>query len=143
MNRHTTEIRVRYADTDRMGVVYYANYLVWMEVARTEYLRAEGLPYRRMEEEHGIFLPVKEAFVDYKASATYDDIVLVTSWVDAYKRVSITIAYEIANKEDGRLLATGYTLHPFIGKDGKILRTLPDEIHAVFAAEARKNDGTS
>lgn len=128
MDPRLAEIRVRYADTDQMGVVYYANYLVWMEVGRTEYLRNIGMAYRDMESVDGIVLPVKEAHVDYKASARYDDIVIVKSSIEEFTRACMKIAYEITNKADGKLLATGYTVHPFVNREMKITR-LPVAIY--------------
>ncbi|MBI4977498.1 MAG: acyl-CoA thioesterase [Spirochaetes bacterium] len=134
MDPKITEIRVRYADTDQMSVAYYANYLVWMEVGRTEYLRNLGIPYRDMERDDDIILPVKEAFVDYKSSARYDDVVAVKSYIAELGRASVKIGYELSNKDDGRLLATGYTLHPFVNRAGKIIR-IPEKIRAVLEKE--------
>ncbi|MEK6794391.1 MAG: thioesterase family protein [Spirochaetota bacterium] len=122
MDPRCAEIRVRYADTDQMGVTYYANYLVWMEVGRTEYLRNIGITYRDLETVEGIILPVKEAFIDYKASAHYDDIVVVRSTIDEFTRAHMKISYELRLKDDGKLLATGYTVHPFLNREKKITR---------------------
>ena len=115
------EIRVIYADTDQMGVVYHSNYLRYFEIGRTELLRELGI-YKDMEA-CGLFLPVKEAFIDYKISIKYDDIIVVHTSIDKLKNVSLRLKYEIRNKEDSNLLyTTGYTLHPFINKNGEIIR---------------------
>ena len=117
-----TEIRVIYADTDQMGVVYHSNYLRYFEIGRTELLRELGISYKEMEA-CGLFLPVKEVFIDYKISIKYDDVIVVNTCIDKLKNVSLKLKYEIRNKEDSDLLyTTGYTLHPFINKNGEIIR---------------------
>ena len=117
-----TEIRVIYADTDQMGVVYHSNYLRYFEIGRTELLRELGISYKDMEA-CGLFLPVKEVFIDYKISIKYDDIIVINTCIDKLKNVSLKLKYEIRNKEDSDLLyTTGYTLHPFINKNGEIIR---------------------
>ena len=117
-----TEIRVIYADTDQMRVVYHSNYLRYFEIGRTELLRELGISYKEMEA-CGLFLPVKEVFIDYKISIKYDDVIVVHTCIDKLKNVSLKLKYEIRNKEDSDLLyTTGYTLHPFINKNGEIIR---------------------
>ncbi|TKZ35974.1 acyl-CoA thioesterase [Brachyspira catarrhinii] len=116
-----TEIRVIYADTDQMGVVYHSNYLRYFEIGRTELLRELGISYKEMEA-CGLFLPVKEVYIDYKISIKYDDVIVVHTCIDKLKNVSLRLKYEIRNKEDSNLLyTTGYTLHPFINKNGEII----------------------
>ncbi|MCD6336154.1 MAG: acyl-CoA thioesterase [Candidatus Latescibacteria bacterium] len=115
----TCSIRVRYADTDQMGVVYYSRYLEWFEVGRTEYLRALGWPYRRMEEE-GVFLPVVEAHVQYHRSTHYDDLVQVRTRIGEMSGVRLKIECEVWR--EGELLASGYTVHAFLNGDGKPIR---------------------
>jgi acyl-CoA thioester hydrolase len=105
-------IRVRYAETDQMGVVYYANYLVWMEVARMEWCRAAGVNYRDMEREDGIFLAVAEANCRYRSPARFDDEVVVKTWVDEANSRIVIFHYEMAVGE--RLVATGHTRHVFV-----------------------------
>jgi len=117
----TISLRVRYSETDQMGIVYYANYLTWFEVGRTEYCRILGTPYSHWEKE-GILLPVVEASCRYKASARYDDRVNITTWVDELKVSSIRFSYRVTREGDGRLLAEGATRHAFINKEGKLLR---------------------
>jgi acyl-CoA thioester hydrolase len=114
-----TRLRVRYAETDQMGIVYYANYLVWMEVGRVEYCRAAGIRYRDMEIEDGILLTVVEASCRYLSPALYDEEVIVrTSIEEAHPRL-IRFRYEMTCAEDGRRLATGETKHIFCGRDRK------------------------
>ena len=119
--RGTTRIRVTYRDTDQMGFVYYANYLVYFETGRTELLRQMGKAYRQLEEE-GVFLPVLEATCRYNSSARYDDLLEIATTVTRWTRASIDFAYECRRVEDGSLLASGTTRHAFVNRDGKILR---------------------
>ena len=106
-----TVITVRYAETDQMGIVYYANYLVWFEAGRVAWCRAKGFRYRDMEEQDGRFMAVAEATCRYKAPARFeDDIVIRTAVASATEKV-IRFRYEIVNKETRQLLATGETTH--------------------------------
>ena len=111
----TTEVRVRYAETDQMGVVYYANYLVWFEVGRVELLRALGFSYRVLEAEHGCILPVIEATCRYRASARYDDQILIEARPALLRGSILKFAYRILRKaadgEKPALLAEGETTH--------------------------------
>jgi acyl-CoA thioester hydrolase len=118
---HRTQIRVAYGDTDAMGVVYYANYLRWFEVARTEMMRYFGIAYKIMEAE-GVFLPVSEVFCKYHRPAKYDDILIIETRIDFLKKVSMQFSYRILRAEDGVELVTGSTLHGFVSREGKIVR---------------------
>ncbi len=111
---------VSYGETDAMGVVYYANYLHWFEKGRGLYTRERGLSYREVEE-RGIFLPVREAKCRDRASARYDDLVLVRVGIGAWGRASVTFVYEVwLEEQDGRkLLATGETCHACVNGAGK------------------------
>lgn len=131
-NKHInkTEIRIIYADTDQMGVVYHANYLKFFEIGRTEFTRELGISYKTFEE-NNIFLPVKEAFVDYKKPFKYDDIIVVHSYIGKLKNVAVKIDYEIYHKETNALHTAGYTLHPFVNSEGRIVKP-QDEIYNVF-----------
>ena len=120
MKRITMEYRVPYADTDMMGVVYYANYLVIFERARNELMRACGYTYRECEAE-GWALPVTHAEVDYKRPARYDDLLEVTAWCRAHKGVRLEIACEV--RVDGELLVSGFTRHCFVST--KTFRPIP------------------
>ena len=118
---HRTETRVTYADTDAMGVVYYAHYLRWFEMGRAELMRSLGISYREMEGKE-IFLPVSEVFCKYHASARYDDVLSIETSIDFLKRASIQFTYRILRKADGFVLVTGRTLHAFVDRAGKIVR---------------------
>lgn len=132
MNKEfSTEVRVRYADTDQMGVVYYANYLVWLEVARTEFLRSSGIDYRNIEKEKQLALPVVEAYCKYKAPARYDEIIMIRIKVSQVKNSSLRFDYSLFNKENNELLAVAYTTHVFIDKDRRPVR-MPKEIQNMF-----------
>ena len=118
---HRTETRVTYAETDAMGIVYYANYLRWFEVGRTELMRSLGIAYKEMEAQ-GTFLPVSEVFCKYHASARYDDVLIIETSVNFLKRASIQFAYRILRKSDGTELITGSTLHAFVDQEGRIVK---------------------
>jgi acyl-CoA thioester hydrolase len=118
MESVSTQLRVRYAETDQMGVVYHANYIVWMEVGRVEYFRAKGIRYRDMEEE-GILLVVVEAHCRYHSPARYDEEVAIRTWVEEAGPRMISFGYEITDVATGRHLATGETKHVFCGSDQK------------------------
>lgn len=120
MIEHCTNVRVRYAETDKMGFVYYGRYLEWFEVGRTEMLRAMGLPYSTIESD-GLLLPVIEAYCKYRKSATYDEVVQIVSSLAEVPKMKIRINYKILN-ETGELLAEGYTIHIFLTRDGKPAR---------------------
>jgi acyl-CoA thioester hydrolase len=115
---HTTEVKVRYAETDNMGIVYYANYLVWFEVGRTEYLLAEGLDYRQIEKE-GLFMAVVEAHCVYRAPARYGQTLVIHTWPADVKNSSMKFHYKVTLKDDGKLLCEGYTSHVLIDKELK------------------------
>jgi len=125
------EIRVRYADTDQMGVVYYANYFVWLEIARTEFLRSLGLDYWSIEQEKQLALPVIEAYCKYKSPARYDEIILIETKVSQVKNSSLRFDYRLINKDGGTLLAEAYTSHVFIDSQRKPVR-IPEKIREVL-----------
>jgi acyl-CoA thioester hydrolase len=110
-----TELRVRYAETDQMGVVYYANYLVWFELGRVEFMRSLGFDYRQMEVEDGCILPVVEANCRYKAPARYDDVILIEAWPVILRGSFLKFAYRVIRASSARegqlLLAEGETTH--------------------------------
>jgi acyl-CoA thioester hydrolase len=114
--RIRTVFRVRYAETDQMGVAYYANYLVWFEVMRGDFMRAVGVPYRDLEAE-GYRLPIAEAHVRYRKPARYDDPVEVVAWIERLGSRRITFAYRV--ERGGDLLATGWTTHVPVDEGGK------------------------
>jgi len=131
MDAHETRLRVRYAETDQMGVVYYANYIVWMEVGRVEYCKAAGFSYREMERDDGVLLAVVDAHCRYLYPARFDDEVVVkTSMLKANPRM-VQFGYEMLLAEDGRTLATGETSHVFCTRDLKPAR-LPRKYYQRF-----------
>lgn len=127
---HETELRVRYQETDSMGVVYYANYLVWFEVARTEHFKSFGVSYRDMEAD-GLYLMVAGVTCQYKSPARYDDLVRVESWVPEVKNSSLKFGYKLFVGD--RLIATGESVHVFTNKSGKPIR-VPQNIRELCAA---------
>jgi acyl-CoA thioester hydrolase len=126
-----SRVRVRYAETDQMGVVYYANYLVWFEIGRTDLLRQHGWSYREMEVD-GYSLPVIDAQCAYKASAKYDDEIEVRTSGGMVSPVRVKFSYEVVRAADRTLLATGSTVHATLDRDGKPCR-LPERVRALFS----------
>ena len=116
MNKCSVELRVRYEETDQMGVVYYAKHLVWFEIARTEFFRAKGLEYRKLEEEDKIFIPVVEAYCRYKRPLKYDDMVTIIAELTDVGATRATFDYEV--KRGDELAATGTTKHAFVDETG-------------------------
>src|ERR1044071_418319 len=129
MSAVETRIRVRYVETDQMGIVYYANYLIWMEVGRVEYCKARGFNYRDMERDDGAFLVVAEAECRYLAPAMFDDELTVETRVTELRARSVRFSYRILNPCTGQTLATGSTSHIICGKNRKPMR-LPEKYRA-------------
>jgi acyl-CoA thioester hydrolase len=129
---HSTELRVRYAETDRMGVVYYANYLIWCEVGRVEFMRALGRGYAALEAE-GTGLAVAEAKVRYLAPARFDDLVRVETTLTGVRSRAVTFDYVITNAESGLRLATAHTALVSIAKDGR-LTAIPSDFRTALEA---------
>ncbi len=121
---HDAYLRVRYAETDKMGVVYHANYLVWFEIGRTEFCRARGFSYREMEESENSFLVVAESYCRYKAPAYYDDELIVRTRITELRRRSLRFGYEILRVADGTVIAEGETGHVVTDDNGRV-RSLP------------------
>ena len=124
-------VRVRYAETDKMGVVYYANYFVWFEVARADLLRSRGWSYREMEHD-GVSLPVIEAQCRYHRSVRYDDELEVRAEGRLLSKVRMEFTYQVVRRDDGVLAASGSTVHAALDSAGRPCR-LPARIQAVFA----------
>ena len=122
---------MRYAETDKMGVVYYANYLVWFEVGRTDLLRSSGWNYRDLEAE-GIGLPVIEAHCIYRASAKYDDEIEIRTTGEMLSPVRVKFSYEVVRAADAATLATGTTVHATVGRDGRPCR-MPAHVRDVLS----------
>ena len=131
MHKVETRLRVRYAETDQMGIVYYANYFVWMEVGRVDYCRDAGFEYRDMECEDGVMLTVTEAKCRYRAAARFDDEVRVRTWLAEVRSRTVRFAYEMHRASDDQLLVTGETLHMVRDREGKPVR-LPERYRRFF-----------
>jgi acyl-CoA thioester hydrolase len=126
-----TRLRVRYAETDQMGVVYYANYLIWMEAGRVDLCKACGFNYRDMERDDGIYLAVAEANCRYRSPARFDDEVIVKTWIEDANTRIVLFHYEMRLAGDDRILATGSTRHVFVSREMQRVR-LPEKYHALF-----------
>jgi acyl-CoA thioester hydrolase len=131
MPSSVTSLRVRYAETDQMGVVYYANYFVWFEVARTDLIRSLGWSYREMEAA-GVILPVIEATCQYRRPSRYDDELEIRTTGRLTTPVRVEFDYEVMIKGQTEPIATGRTRHAAITPDGKPCR-LPSRIVEVFS----------
>ena len=126
-----TRLRVRYAETDQMGVVYYSNYLVWMEVGRVDLCRACGFEYSEMERQDGVLLAVAEANCRYLAPARFDDEVIVRTSIESANRRMVTFAYEMRLAANDDRLARGYTKHLFLDREFRQTK-LPEKYWAMF-----------
>jgi acyl-CoA thioester hydrolase len=132
-----TKVRVRYAETDAMGIVYHTNYIIWFEVGRGEFIRQRGGTYREVEE-HGLYLPVTEVDARFVAPARYDDVVVVRTSVAEVRSRTVTMYYEVLMQDTGQLLVTGHTKHLCTDREGHIRRLPGDLIHA-FSGDLGKN----
>lgn len=129
----STQLRVRYAETDQMGVVYHAHYFVWFEIGRTDFCREQGFAYREMEQHDGLYIMVAEAKCRYKAPARYDDdLRVLTRLRDMRKRV-LVFGYEVYRLPDEELLAEGETVHVITDREGRP-RVLPEKYRDLFLA---------
>ncbi|MBZ5496751.1 MAG: acyl-CoA thioesterase [Acidobacteriia bacterium] len=124
-------VNVRYAETDQMGVVYYANYLVWFEVGRVAWCRARGFHYRDLEAVHGRMMVVAEASCRYKAPARFDDDILIRTAAGSATDKVVRFVYEIRNARTGQLLATGESKHVVTDREFRPAR-LPGQIRKLF-----------
>ncbi len=135
-------IRVRYAETDLMGVVYHGNYFVWFEVGRVEYCRQLGLNYKRMEIDDDSFIVVVEANCRYRRPARYDDLLTVRTRLTESRRRTIRFAYEIFRQGSGDQLATGETLHVICDRLGQP-KSLPDKYRKYFVPSGPEASGNA
>jgi acyl-CoA thioester hydrolase len=137
------KVRVRYAETDQMGVVYHGNYFTWFEVGRVELCRALGFEYKQMESEDDCFIVVADAHCRYKRSARFDDELIVRTRVEEATKRTIKFGYEVLRAADKELLATGDTVHVICDREGRP-RSLPEKYHGYFSISAngaRKHSG--
>jgi len=126
-----TTVRVRYAETDQMGVVYYGNYFTWFEIGRVELCRQLGFEYKRMETEDDSFIVVADAHCRYKRPARFDDLLVIRTKISQSQRRTVRFDYEIIDQASGELLATGDTLHVICDRLGKP-KSLPEKYRKYF-----------
>jgi len=126
-----SRVRVRYAETDQMGVVYHSNYFVWFEVGRTDLLRGTGVTYREMEAD-GFSLPVIEAHCKYRQPVRYDDDLEIRTTGTLVSPVRVAFAYEVVRPFDSQTVATGQTVHASVDRSGRPCR-LPDLVKELFS----------
>ncbi|HJT01730.1 MAG TPA: thioesterase family protein [Terriglobales bacterium] len=134
-----SRIRVRYAETDQMGVVYHSNYFIWFEVGRVDLLRQLGFTYREMEQDDGCYIAVVDARCRFKAPARYDDEIIIRTHLKNVRESLIHFGYTAVRKADGALLAEGETMHIVTGPDMR-KRELPAKYMGVFRAALKAAD---
>lgn len=139
---HDSDIRVRYAETDQMGVVYHSNYLVWFEVGRAELMRAMGFDYKRLELDDDTYIVVADVHCRYHHPARYDELLTVRARIREAKTRTLKFGYEIFRHQDQKLLATGHTIHVACSRDGRV-KQFPEKYKAAFLSIAESTpDGT-
>lgn len=139
MEFHDAAVRVRYAETDQMGVVYHSNYLIWFEIGRVELMRALGFEYKKMEVEDDCYIVVAEASCRYHRSARFDELLRVRTRISQAGNRMVKYSYELLRDSDNILLATGATTHVICGKDGKP-KQLPEKYRGKFRLLASKSE---
>jgi acyl-CoA thioester hydrolase len=137
MEFHDATIRVRYAETDQMGVVYHSNYLIWFEIGRVELMRALGFEYKKMETDDDCYIVVAEASCRYLLPARYDELLRIRTRIAQAGNRIVKYSYELLRDADNHLLATGATTHVICGRDGKA-KQLPEKYRSKFRALAEK-----
>jgi len=138
---YETTVRVRYAETDQMGVVYYANFFVWFEIGRVELLRQMGFAYKEMEQKDDSYIVVAEAHCRYLRPALYDDVLCIRTRITESRSRTIRFDYQVSNHASGELLATGETTHVICDHTGRP-KTLPVKYRKLFGqAHAAGTDG--
>lgn len=136
---HETHIRVRYAETDKMGIVHHSNYAIWFELGRSEFCRTRGFSYRDMEEKDNALLVVAEIYCRYKSPAYYEDELTVRTKVGEMRSRTLRFVYEIYRASDDTILAEGETLHVVTNHDKKV-RSLPELYKELLLIEPEKTD---
>ena len=132
---HETEIRVRYAETDQMGIAHHANYVIWFEVGRSDLCRAKGFSYKETEDEAGALMLVAEIYCRYKSPAFYEDLLIIRTQVAEIRSRSIRFIYEIVRAADSITLAEGETLH-IVTDENKKVRLIPEIYKEKLLAES-------
>ncbi len=138
MESHKVEVRVRYEETDQMGVVYYANYFVYFEIGRTEFLRSMGLPYGELEKAN-VFLAVFDAYCKYKAPARYDDLLVIKTWVTRLKHARVEMSYEIWRDNETQLVVEGHTTLACLNEKGRP-QLIPDNLMKLLKSVYTKGE---
>jgi len=138
---HETEIRVRYAETDKMGIVHHSNFLVWFELGRSEFCRARGFSYLEMEEKENALMVVAEVYCRYKSPAFYEDLITVRTNVADIRSRSLRFIYEVFRASDETLLVEGETLHVVTDRNKKV-RSLPEAYKEKLLAEAMPKENS-
>jgi acyl-CoA thioester hydrolase len=128
-----TTIRVRYAETDQMGVVYYGNYFTWFEIGRVELCRQLGFEYKRMESEDDSYIVVAEAYCRYKRPVRFDDVLTIRTRITQSQRRTVRFGYEILQQQSSELIATGETLHVICDRLGRP-KSIPEKYRKFFPA---------
>jgi acyl-CoA thioester hydrolase len=126
-----TVTRVRYKDTDQMGMVYYGNYFTFFEIGRVEYMRERGIAYKQMERDDDSYIVVTEASCRYLRPARYDDLLRIRTRVSESRRRSIRFSYEVLRHDSGEMLATGETVHIICNRQGRP-KSLPEKYRQLF-----------
>ena len=137
---HDAVVRVRYAETDQMGVVYHANYLVWFEVGRVELMRALGVEYKTMEKEDDCQIVVADAHCRYHHSALYDEVLRIRTRIAESKNRIVKFSYEVIRDTDGKVLANGETTHVICGSNGRPKMLPPKYQHILAVSGAHKSE---
>ena len=130
---HETEIRVRYAETDKMGIVHHSNYLIWFEAGRSDLCRARGFSYKEMEERDDALMVVAESYVRYKSPAFYEDILHIRTRVAEVRSRSIRFIYEVFRQTDNAVIAEGETLHVVTDTNKKV-KLIPDSYKTLLTS---------
>jgi acyl-CoA thioester hydrolase len=133
-----TKLRVRYAETDKMGVVYHSNFVIWFEVGRVELLRQLGFQYSNMEQQDDCHIPVVDLRVRYKSPAQYDDVVVLRTEIKNVRSSLLHFSYEVFREADRKLLATGETTHIIVDKKLK-RRALPEKYMKAFREQIKNS----
>lgn len=136
----STSLRVRYAETDQMGIVYYANFFVWFEIGRTDFCRQHGFAYKEMEQQDGLYIIVAEARCRYKAPARYDDEIMVRTCLRSARKRVLVFGYEVYRQASDELLAEGETVHVITDRGGRP-RALPARYQELFLSGIKRRAG--
>ena len=134
---HETEVRVRYAETDQMGIAHHSNYLIWFEAGRSDLCRARGFSYKEMEEKEDALMVVAESYVRYKSPAFYEDVLSIRTTISEIRSRSIRFSYEIHRRTDDALIAEGETLHLVTDKQQKV-RTIPEAYKHLLSEDSSR-----